>query len=280
MRSPTLLLPLALAALAAGTIAACGSVGDAASDAATGKDGAPAADAARADAAANDAAVTPACNASDVQLMACYAFEPASPPTQLTDGSSHANHGAISGLIYGSGHRGMAGHFDTGTRITVAKSASFDLDELSLEGWIAPTGLPPSGGRFVIIDVDGQYALQLTDANHVKCATRLADDSLLETATTVPVELDRWTHVACTYAKATGTMTIYIDGAPVQVGQAAVPGPVKTAAASSSVVVGANAPCTPAPCVDTFRGAMDDLRVWARPLTRAEICSLAGRSGC
>ena len=90
---------------------------------------------------------------------------------------------------------------------------------------------------------------------------------------TVSLQTDTWYLAAATYNNATGDMTLYLDGAEVATGLHAVGGALD-ADASVPVAIGANGDAA-----RFFDGTLDDIRVYNRPLSAAEIADLFTAGG-
>lgn len=78
----------------------------------------------------------------------------------------------------------------------------------------------------------------------------------------------RWRHVAATRASGTGEMQVYVDGAP----EGIVAGPKGPRSAPNRMTIGAIQTGT-----NPFVGEMDDVRIYSRVLSDAEIAGLAKR---
>ena len=107
-------------------------------------------------------------------------------------------------------------------------------------------------------------------------------DSAMSGAAVTPMDFGRWTHLACTYDSATGTVVYYKDGRPISTNQ--LPG--KFAARLDGMDFGNWAARPDQPewgwermaangyAVRNFAGRLDEFALLARALTETEILSL------
>jgi hypothetical protein len=142
-----------------------------------------------------------------------------------------------------------------GAIISVAKTQALELSEqVTFEMWISPESTPDVSFALT----NAQYSLEWKDGS-VACmiGTHLIADPQRLT-------LGQWSHVACTFDTLANSLEVYVNGdvrACLGV-DSAPPGNIGTAIASN------------------YRGGIDDVHVYARTLSQAEICTLAGRSTC
>jgi hypothetical protein len=199
----------------------------------------------------------------DPQLVACYRFEAGAQPSQPHDDSGHQNHGTSSGVHFVAGRdgRGQAMAFAPGATALVPDSPSLDVTAgLTLELWVWVDRLPPIGDRAGLVDNNGQYGMFLAPNSQVRCVVGSA------TAIGLTIPIEAWTHVACTY-----------DGTTIQLYQAGAAGPFLNASNQLRTTgVDGLGLGQDVPSGDHLDGALDDVRVWGRPLSADEICAQAG----
>ena len=190
-------------------------------------------------------------------LVAAYGFEDGTGST-TTDSSGRGNDGVLAGATWVSdGYHGLGLEFDgSDDVVTVADSTSLDLTaQLTLEAWVRPTST--KGARTVIAKEDGPvYALRASGAG------RRAGGSVV-TGATVDVSGTRlqpgtWQHVALTYDGA--LLGLYVDGQSVG-----------STAAAGSVTNGDGPLRIGGIAGQHFAGTLDDVRVYNRALSSAEI---------
>jgi chitodextrinase len=212
-------------------------------------------------------AVTVTNSAQPPGLVAAYSFDQGS-GTTAPDASGSGNTGTLTnGPTWSSaGKYGGAVSFDgVNDSVTVADSASLDLTSgMTLEAWVRPatTGWPY---RTVLMkEQTGNlvYALYLTDATRPLSTAitggieRIAQSGTALTANT-------WVHLASTYD---GTnLRLYVNGTLVTTTAATGAITVSTGA----LRIGANSIWTE----EAFAGLVDEVRVYNRALTAAEVAS-------
>ena len=182
-----------------------------------------------------------------------------------TDSSGWGNAGVISGATRVSGRYGNGLQFDgVDDWVTVLDAASLDLTSgMTLEAWVRPSAL--SGWRTVLMKetVDGlAYALYAHDNNpwpatYVRRTGATSSDAA---AGTSALALNTWTHLAATYDGA--MLRLFVNGAEVRANAAA--GAITTS--TGALHIGGNAIWA-----EFFTGLVDEVRVYNRALTGAEI---------
>ncbi len=196
--------------------------------------------------------------------VAAYAFDEGA-GTTLGDVSGNALNGAVSGATWTTqGRYGGALSFDgVNDRVNVPDATLLDLtNAMTLEAWVYPTAL--SGWRTVLMKESPSglaYVLYAHDdvprpAGYV----RVGSDQAVTGTAALP--LNAWTHVALTYDGA--TLRFFQNG--VQVGSRALTGSM--AATTLPLTIGGNAPWG-----EYFAGRIDDVRVYSRALSAAEIAT-------
>jgi hypothetical protein len=210
-----------------------------------------------------DAALPAFCDPADLNVIACYEFE-----GDTKDGSSHHFDATATSISFAAGKVGMAMQFGTISTADVADSPVFDVTKLTMEAWIKPSKFPSNGNRSDIVDMDRQYAVFLHSDGTLTCAL-VGGPSLV---TVAQVTLNQWTHVACTYDGAVGT--IYLDGAPSVT--AAGGGTLGTNGTTGISLASDN----PNGSGGQLIGLIDNLRLMNVARTAAEICADAGKSSC
>ena len=198
-------------------------------------------------------------------LVAAYGFSEASGST-VTDASGNGNTGTISGATRtSSGRFGSALTFDgVNNWVTVADAPTLDLTRMTLEAWVYPTAL--SNWRTVLIKEqpgDLVYALYANTgfpgtanrpSGHVFSGTDF------DTRGTAQLALNTWTHLAATWDGV--TLRLYVNG--IQVSTRAVGGSMPNS--SGPLHFGGNAIWG-----EWYKGLIDEVRIYTRPLTQGEI---------
>ena len=215
-------------------------------------------------------------------LVLSLGFDEASGTTAI-DSSPSGRNGAISGAVRVPGKVGSALSFNgTSDWVTVIDGAAgtpLDLTTgMTIEAWVNPNAL--SGWNTVVMKERGvnalSYSLYANDgapepggvaapAGYVRAG---GFDQAVRGASSLP--LNTWTHVATTYDGA--TQRFYVNG--VEVGNRAQTGPI--AVGDQPLRIGGNASFAGG---EFFRGLIDEVRVYNRAKTAAEIASDAGAAG-
>jgi hypothetical protein len=202
---------------------------------------------------------------SSAGLVAAYGFEEGTGATVL-DGSGNANTGSISGATWTTqGRYGGALDFDgVNDRVSVNASTSLNLTSaMTLEAWVYPTAAQ-SGWRTVVQKQVNAYYLH---ASYSGGALRPTGGGVIGGGTTssyitapTAIAVNTWSHLALTYEGT--TQRLYVNG--VQVASQVRSGAIQTTA--NPLWIGGNSPYG-----EYFQGRIDDVRVYSRALSIAEI---------
>jgi uncharacterized protein YjdB len=196
-------------------------------------------------------------------LVAAYAFNEGVGNT-VTDASGHGNTGTISGATWtASGKFGGALSFNgSSSWVTVNDAASIDLTNgVTLEAWVKLSTV--TGWQAVVIkERPGGliYALYAANTNQSGPVAALHTSSDTNLYGPPPLPVNTWAHVAATYDGA--TLRLYVNG--VQVNSQAFSGQMPLSA--SPLRIGGDSVWG-----EYFNGAIDEVRVYNRALSAAEI---------
>jgi len=196
-------------------------------------------------------------------LVAAYSFNEGS-GTTLVDRTGLGRTGSVSGAAWSTaGRNGGALSFDgVDDLVTVADHGSLDLTTgMTIEAWVRPSSV--SGWRAVVQKMQGfdgmaytLYAGSPTDL----AAAHINTGSAVRVPSTAPLGLNVWTHLAMTYDGA--TVRLFVGG--VQVASLAASGSMVVT--TGVLRIGGNGPAG-----GYFQGLIDDLRIYNRALSPAEI---------
>jgi len=197
------------------------------------------------------------------QLVAAYAFAEGS-GTSASDATGNGHPGTVSGATWStSGRFNNALSFDgTNDWVTVADAAGLDLTTaMTLEAWVNPSAL--SGWQTVIMkERPGGLAYTLYAHDNAPRPSAYINtgggDAAAIGATGLPLNI--WTHLAVTYDGA--TLRLFVNGA--QAGSQAASGSIISS--TSPLRVGGNSLWG-----EYFAGLIDEVRIYSRVLTAAEI---------
>ena len=209
-----------------------------------------------------DAGVTIACP-TDPDLALCLRFENAvrdEAPGRL----------AMTTMMVGyeAGPDGMAASLVSDSRIQAAESSMLAAPSITIEALIKPRALPASGERAVLVDYSRQYALVLLSGGTLRCRVNTGGSSFEELSASAAVRVGVWTMVAC-IANAGGIRLWVSGGERISTG---LDGPLVARNSSEPMLVGRNYPTSANPTDDPFLGSIDNVRVWRRQRTTAELC--------
>jgi hypothetical protein len=207
------------------------------------------------DAAAADAGPPAAfCDPADPALVGCFRFE------DTTDDASSSALAIIATAVgFDEGMSGRAAVFTAASALHVVETPALDLAAVTMEMWVRPDALPVAPARAGLFDNSGQYSMFIFGNATVRCSGN--GEALVAGALAAGV----WTHVACVHDGQ--SINLFIDGMVAATGAA---GAINQAATSGSNI-GSDNPGGG----DDFIGRIDELRIWNRARTPAEICAAA-----
>ena len=196
-------------------------------------------------------------------LVAAYGFNEAGGVLQVTDASGQGNTGTISGAT-----RTLAGKFGgalsfngTSAWVTVADAASLDLSTgMTIEAWVQPSSV--TGWRTVVLkEAPNGLAYSLYSGNNaLQPAGYVHPTADIGVNGTAAMVVNTWTHLAVTYDGQ--TLRMLVNGVEVN----AEPAPGGTVTSDGILRIGGNAFWG-----EYFRGIIDEVRIYNRALTAAEV---------
>ena len=201
--------------------------------------------------------------AAPVGLVAAYGFNEGS-GVAVTDASGNSNTGAVSGATWTtSGRYDSALSFNgSNNRVDINDANSLDLTTgMTLEAWVYPASV--SGWRTVILkEVSGglTYALYASDNASRPAVYINTGGSDIFVSGTASLSLNTWTHLAATYDGS--TLRLFVNG--TQVGSRAASGSIRVS--TNPLRIGGNTIWG-----EYFNGRIDEVRVYSRALSQAEI---------
>jgi hypothetical protein len=201
---------------------------------------------------------TVTCKYADPALRLCVEFEDGNYST-ATDGAAYHMHADATDV--GRATRGTENAAGTlfYSKLEIGENAMLDITPaITFEAWLAVPSLTGYHNAKLLFNKD-QYELSLDDEGKLSCRA----GGLTATSANAVGE-NQWHHVACVFDGA--SLSVWIDGvaAKCQPG----PGTLSTGgSAGTRLVYG-------------FNGFVDDLRIYTRKLTPAEICSHADKTAC
>ncbi len=198
-------------------------------------------------------------------LVAAYAFEE-SAGTTTADATGKGHTGTTTGTDWADDGKNGRGLWFPGVNnwVTIADANDLDLTAgMTLEAWVRPFSI--SGWNTVLMkEGTGQtfgYSLYANDGTPVRPAVTVQIANVDRSATgTAALPVNTWSHLAATYDGT--TLRLYRDG--VQIGSRAQTGNIRTT--TGALRIGGNALWG-----EYFQGVMDDVRIYNRALSAAEI---------
>jgi hypothetical protein len=205
-------------------------------------------------------------------LVAAYGFNEGSGLT-TADHSGSANTGTLTGASWvAAGKFGAALSFDgVDDWVTVDDPVTLDLTTaLTIEAWVKATSVTGNWRTVVMKESAGglAYSLYAHDGGPLPGGTNLPAGYVRIDSVDQPVRgvatlaLNRWTHLAVTYGG--GSMRFYVDGALVAT--RALTGTITVS--ELPLRIGGNAPWG-----EFFDGLIDEVRIYNRVLSAAEIAT-------
>ncbi len=210
-------------------------------------------------AASNEAAATVASAPSG--LVGAWGFSEGS-GTVAADASGSGNAGTIAGPAWTTaGKYGSALTFDgVNDWVTVPDAASLDVTRMTLEAWVRPTAVASWRSALLKERPGGMvYSLYASQSNS-RPVGQVDIGGERNAQGTAAIAMNAWTHLAVTYDGT--TLRLYVNGAAT--GSAVFAGSIP---ASTGVLrMGGNSIWG-----EWFKGTLDELRVYNRALSQAEI---------
>jgi chitodextrinase len=207
------------------------------------------------------AGATKAVNQSDA-LVAAYSFDAGS-GSLVADASGNGNDGAVTGATWTtSGKNKGALTFDgVDDWVTVPDTASLDLSTgMTLEAWVRPAAI---GGWRTVLAKERSGGIVYTlhaSQEDLKPVGQVDIDGEQDAVGPSSLPLNAWTHLAATYDGT--TVRLYVNGALA--GSSTYAGSIP--ASSGPLRLGGNSIWS-----EWFRGELDDVRVYGRALSAAEL---------
>ncbi|HTO69515.1 MAG TPA: LamG-like jellyroll fold domain-containing protein [Myxococcota bacterium] len=210
--------------------------------------------------------------------IAAFNFDTLSAKSTVADSSPYHNNGTLSDSgvdLVSNGHDGGALKFSGGA-VTLPVSSVLDLSgssqALTLEAWVDPND-NTAKWRTVIQKLPEDYYLQASaKSSHIGNNANLgltlgsstADRTWLSSGIG-PAPSNKWTHLAATYNDVTGEEKFYVNGVLTN-SQSQLSPPRNINITASPLMIGNDGQSG-----DEFIGLIDDVRVYNRVLSQAEI---------
>ena len=200
-------------------------------------------------------AAPPPAPCDDPTLILCVRFD-----GTAVDGAHNQPIDVSGNVTYVTGVDGKAALLDSTSAIKVADGPPWKYSKITVEMWARPDALPTDSGRAGLLDKDLSFGMFTYPGGSLSC---IFNQTASGTAFTT---LGKWVHVACVNDGM--STTLYVDGV---VKATVAAGVVSTTGALAAI--GNNSPDLGSPWI----GALDDVRVYSRAKTAAEIAADATR---
>ena len=222
---------------------------------------------------------------NSVNPIAYWKFDEGS-GTVATDSSGNLLNGKIVGPVYSTGKYGNALSFDgLDDYATIKGAAAFDnLASMTISAWVKPTTTGEKGmGRIVskaagtnLPSMGWDFYLTNEVGNGIKFAVDHTTTDLEHASTANAITMNQWQFVAVTWdgSKTAANAHIYVNGNEVSYSVANNAVGTRASDTANAFLIGNN------PALSrTFKGNIDDVRVYNRALSVSEIKDLYNNTG-
>jgi hypothetical protein len=160
----------------------------------------------------------------------------------------------------------------TSSQLRIPAVPTLDLTAaLTMEMWVAPRLPTLPLRKRALLDASNQYRLSITTGFELECAVSAGREGDTTSDALVPAD-GQWHHVACTWEPTDGgTLKVYVDG---QLDDCETDtGTIEERPGDTTIGSRAND-------AERYDGFLDNVHVYDRALAPAELCRIAGRTGC
>lgn len=217
--------------------------------------------------ATGEPAVERTCTEGDASLELCIDFEDTT--TLAGDGSGNGHHPVLDDdLTTTTRNSELAVVMSTQSRLQIGEHPDLDIrTNLTVSMWMKADRLPASA--YWMLDNNRQYAMSMQDDGEIRCG--LGGDTV---DSILPLWGTGWHHVACTYDG--NRLKVYVDGS---VAGCRVVGRAIATDGAEGLAIGANIGAGPV-FSENYVGALDNVQVFSRTWSSAELCSASGAAFC
>ena len=206
-----------------------------------------------------------------ISLSAAYPFEEGS-GTTVTDVSGNAATGQIQKATWTTGKNGRALSYDgSSSYVDLGRPPSLlSTGSMTWSAWVKTSGNPADDGQIIALSDDSSgWQLKITPDTGKRTfgvAVSGSPGNLTQRYSRTVYSLNTWYFVAGVYDASARTLDIYVNGV-------ADSGTLQGIVPASRYVPALNAMIGKRPGGYYFKGVIDDVRVYSRALTAAEIQS-------
>src|SRR3989454_224550 len=174
--------------------------------------------------------------------------------------------GKVSGSILFNGTTGSSAN-----RIQVPSSPWLNLtDGFSITAWVDPTTTTQLTGSAIVAKGYGtsaSFVLDVVPSGNSKVFRAYVDSPTQQVTSTAAIAANTWYLVTAVYDSARGTLSLYVNGnAP-----ATTSGVPSITTNTHDVTIGSREWSTSSGYNMSFKGYLDEVQIWDRPISRAEI---------
>jgi hypothetical protein len=215
-------------------------------------------------------------------LVVCLEFEDSMSDGVLDDSSPARRSAQSTGFSQiardGSG-ASMAADVGPMASTYVQDAAPFDLaGAYTLAAWVKPDALPPLGSARGVFDHEGQYAMIVSTTATGAINNRCQHTGVAQYEFTERLPLGQWSFMACTWD---GTQLCAWRWASATDHEHFCHTPTLSPAAAGTAGLAVGHLSSGGSAHSRFDGAIDSVQVYARGMTEAQLCALAGQApGC
>lgn len=209
------------------------------------------------------------CATTDGSLRLCIDFE--DPATDATDGSGKGHHPiVVAGLTTNVRDAELAVEMGMASKLQIAEHPDLDITtNLTVSMWV--NSATQLGSSHWLLDNNNQYSMSIQPTGAVRCGLGAA---VIDSSAQLNVGGSGWHQVACTYDGA--RLKVYIDGWVA--GCRDVNREIATTG-TEGLSIGSNIGAGPV-FNDKFIGGLDNVQVFARTFSDAELCAANGTGWC
>lgn len=164
----------------------------------------------------------------------------------------------------------------TVSELRIANAAKLDIAQhLTIELWTKPAVVPADSGdgQVGLFDVSAQYQMNFESDRQIECRIFGVETDNVDSDA---LAINAWHHVACTFDGA--TLQVYVDGKLQGCKQVKAGARTILTAPSFGAAIGSNMLGTL--YRNPFIGELDNVHLYNRTLSAAEICTLWGHGNC
>ena len=237
---------------------------------------------------ANDMAAEPdapslaACKTPDASgLVVCLEFEDSVTDGVLDDSSPARRNAQSTGFVQVARDGSTSMAADVGPRAStfVTEVSPFDLPgAYTLAAWVKPDAEPPVSSARGILDHEGQYAMIVSTTASGAINNRCQHTGVAKYEYTTRLPVGQWSFMACTWD---GTELCAWRWASATDHERFCHTPSVMPAAGGIRGLAVGHLSSSGAAHSRFDGALDSVQVYARGMTEAQLCALAGQpAGC